>query len=541
MSSQGKAKYPLSVLVSLIIKKIDILAIVLISSPILIWAVFDRSVWPWDQAWYGHESVKLFLALQDNPGIYLDKLSSALQMKAPLIAWIGQLFVPLETYFATVESSLLFSLWLVSVLSLTFFYASIRRLFNSHGRSVSFFATFCLLSSPMFIGLHEQFFAEAYQTLAVILSLYIYVTWSERSLVGNLALMASTLLLGLLAKISTPFYQFPIFVLSLLELCKHKNNLPRNKVRTIAALCTFAITSLLTLSWYLKNLEPVLTFAKKASGEEIGLLYSSHFTFISKLRFWSRHLFENVFSVQGHTTNIVIVGLFIVGLGYFTRRFPFKKTRKGTLLTFASMLYVPLALLFFSTQTNEETRYIMPILVYTSILLYSVFANIRFGKTIAFTSVALLLLKNYSISFGYYPKTIENPWLKGITLSDEVYQDTKRTVEQVCSLSQNNLVGVDIANVNQVTYNFFASHYETTRDCRFISLGWAEKDFSKVLKRLKESKITGFLTLQNSELAEIRDPFNQVAVPAKKYFSEHPDWRQTRLISERVLLYIRTN
>src|SRR5580658_6859979 len=90
--------------------------------PSLVWAVRDRRVWPWDQAWYGEVSVDLWYLFTHAPGQWLWTMATALNMKPPGAAWLGQLFVPLRDVLGSVEAALLFSIVLTQLIVLMLIY-----------------------------------------------------------------------------------------------------------------------------------------------------------------------------------------------------------------------------------------------------------------------------------------------------------------------------------------------------------------------------------------------------------------------------------
>src|SRR5438132_10486575 len=74
-----------------------------------VWIGLDRSVWPWDPAWYGEVSLELYSAMRLHT-YWLASMANAFGQKAPGIAWLGQFFVPLRGVVGSTERALLVSI-----------------------------------------------------------------------------------------------------------------------------------------------------------------------------------------------------------------------------------------------------------------------------------------------------------------------------------------------------------------------------------------------------------------------------------------------
>src|SRR5207253_1842232 len=63
--------------------------------PSIVWAFLDRSIWPWDPAWYGEVSADLWATLRTDAGNWGTAMAHAFGAKPPAVAWLGQFFIPL--------------------------------------------------------------------------------------------------------------------------------------------------------------------------------------------------------------------------------------------------------------------------------------------------------------------------------------------------------------------------------------------------------------------------------------------------------------
>jgi hypothetical protein len=177
----------------------------LLAAPSFVWASVDRSIWPWDPAWYGETSVDLWATLRHNHYLWPKAMQHALGIKPPGIAWFGQFFVPLGGVLGSEQTALLVFQVLVQAASLAFLYAAARRV---DGRPFSIAAGVVLTASaPLFVSLSHDYFVEPLQTLSVVWVLFIMVSARRWHPSLTLAQLVAALAFGLLAKLATPLYQ----------------------------------------------------------------------------------------------------------------------------------------------------------------------------------------------------------------------------------------------------------------------------------------------------------------------------------------------
>src|SRR5262245_49099107 len=104
--------------------------------PSLIWIALDKSVWTWDPALYGKNSVELFFVLIRTPSVWISQMLDTLRAHAPGVSWFGQLFVPLGYLMGSVDAGLLLSIWVTQALTLVLTYRSFLEL-SAHDNLVS--------------------------------------------------------------------------------------------------------------------------------------------------------------------------------------------------------------------------------------------------------------------------------------------------------------------------------------------------------------------------------------------------------------------
>lgn len=492
------------------------------SIPILIWSLLDRRIWPWDQAWYGEESLNLYIQITSSPPTYLNSILNLFGAKAPAIALLGQFAAPLSYILPTPESALLVGLWMSGVLSLWAFNKSLNNLLITE-KNYLYAPAACigLLSSPMFIGLHQHFFVEAYQLLAVCITIYIYSTIKTRSLLTNLILLGAVVCFGLLVKITTPFYQLPFLFASVVSIWRHNQDLPKSL--SLKVLGFSLPIYYITLSWYHKNFVSILTFAKNAAGKEIGSLYSSHNLFSDKIIFWIKHFFENITSLPSSSLVGLILLIIIIWTYLNIRSKIFNKSIVRPYFYLLLILFVFFSLCFFASQQNEETRYLLPLLPTFILGFFGLLQSYKISPKVVLVFSLLALINNYLIVFGVFPKHIKNPWLKPIETNSESYENLMNLTLKICKTSSINLVGLDLPNLNNHTLQFTWSKISLLANrlapqCHFYPLGWAESKMDPVIERIRSVGPTAFISFPNDSFAKLEsDPFNKVSQDAKLY------------------------
>src|SRR5262245_30383013 len=93
--------------------------------PSLIWIALDKSVWTWDPALYGKNSVELFFTLIHAPTDWVSHMLDVLRAQAPGVSWFGQFFVPLGYAVGSIDFGLLLSIWVTQALTLVLMYRSV--------------------------------------------------------------------------------------------------------------------------------------------------------------------------------------------------------------------------------------------------------------------------------------------------------------------------------------------------------------------------------------------------------------------------------
>src|SRR5436309_3305704 len=86
---------------------VQILIVALLLGPSLIWIGRDRRVWPWDQAYYGMQALKIEHAFRDGPITWLWAFLDVPDARAPLLVWLAQVTQPLAGAMGTERAFLI--------------------------------------------------------------------------------------------------------------------------------------------------------------------------------------------------------------------------------------------------------------------------------------------------------------------------------------------------------------------------------------------------------------------------------------------------
>ncbi len=148
------------------------LILIIVMAPSAVWVALDRSVWPWDQAWYGEVSVDLYGALGQGLDVWTEAMRNALPLKPPGIAWLGQWFVPIGLALGRIEIALMASILLCQLGTLALVYRT-GRLLAPDRPLIAIVGSLMIGSAPLFVGISHNYVAEPLQTFSVAWVFYI--------------------------------------------------------------------------------------------------------------------------------------------------------------------------------------------------------------------------------------------------------------------------------------------------------------------------------------------------------------------------------
>ncbi len=479
--------------------------------PGAVWIALDRSVWPWDPAWYGQSTVDLFLDLTRHTKEWPASMVRTLEMKAPAICWLGQFFVPLQALLGSVSAALFAFMLGVFAGSVLMTFVSLR-LVASVGAAL--LAGLAMASAPLLIGLSRNYFVEPLQVLTVCWFLYVASRKAGRVTLALDLVIATAF--GLLVKTSTPAYVLAIGLLILLRIAWRRPpgvtevaSPPRLRI----VVCALVTTSCVV--WYARNWQSVISFVISASSGEISKLYGHAGPFPEKLWFWihqgSLAFFANPWF------GISWVALVVLAIARrLLRGRPFDRLDT---LALASALQIGICLVMFARQVNEETRYVLPLLPYLGVL--TAFLARELGNVVT-VPLFVLFAVQFTLVQGVGLAAIDTfgpttPWLHPCSQDDLAARRLAALVDFTSGAgdaSRYAILGVEIATFNANSAALFGAANQLRTGapfrCLFTSLGYAELDPDRAWRRVVEEIKPAFMVFLRDFIPPKDDPLNAV-------------------------------
>ena len=495
--------------------------------PSLVWAALDRSIWPWDPAWYGTVSLQLADTFGRNLHDWGALMTNAFGQKPPAIAWFGQLFVPLGDLFGQDESALLVSILICQAASLALVYAAAKRM---AGETAGLVAALLFAAAPVFVSQSHEYFAEPIQTVTIAWLIYILASAASWRPALTLAQLPGVIALGLLAKLSTPAYMIAPLAATLLLAYRHRNDgdaqPPLGKDPQVVAGGVVSILAVLgTLSWYRVNLDQALDHARLAAADTG--LYGTDRGFARQLPDWIERLRDVTFLpyVWLALAALAVVSLALAGRN--GRRPSLWDPRVITVGACAASIVI--VLVSFAMQPNEEARYLLGLVPFVAMLTALGISAARVRSLVA-TAVVILAAEFAVVTlqgFGHARQASLTSYpLKPLTRDVGFPHALERAVAETCrpdSAYQINMVGADYGwlNHNYLSMLAIEEHADEGLTCYYTALGYAENDPDVAWKRLLEFKSPYYISIDYGNAANplpaaqqalVRpdDPFNKV-------------------------------
>jgi hypothetical protein len=320
----------------------------------------DRSVWPWDQAWFGAQTVALYETARADPLAWPDALLRATPIKPPAVAWIGQFFVPLGTALGSVDAALRLSVWACQLTALLLVYRALMAL--AEGRAaVAAAGTLVVGAAPMAVVLSTQYLAEASQTLAVawfVLLMTRAREWHRARLGAHL--VAATAF-ALLAKTTSPLYCTAPGLIALYGIVRGRARPPSGDKPSRGADWTRWILALTlaagAAAWYARNSASALQYASTAAFGPVAELFGGRSTFGQAYAAWIRNASAVFFMRPIGALLTVLVAAAVV-----TRLARRARWRHLDTCAAAALVQVGAALAAFALSPNRDPRFAAPLL-----------------------------------------------------------------------------------------------------------------------------------------------------------------------------------
>jgi hypothetical protein len=501
----------------------SILALFLI--PSLYWIAIDRSVWLWDQAYYGEVSVNLWFSLSHQPAQWPAALANAVGFKPPGIAWLGQLFVPIGRFAGSIEFGLMLSVVAVQFTTLVMTY-KIGKEFTPDRQSLPLLGGLFVASSPLFVGMTHQYLTEPLQLLAVTYAYWIAMKVSEMHLLQGVGHLLCATAIGMAAKTSTPLYSLLPGLVAAVQIFQRvaKNRRDTALIRAGGwKVCLLGVAAFtLVALWYARNFRAVRWHIQNAVTAEFAINYGRIDSFANKFGYWLS-VAQKSFLIHEAALALataVVVGMFIsaVGTGRSRRLFPW--SRLDTVATCA-LVHVIVVLSVFSTNIVEEQRYIFPLLASFLILFLRMASWV--GKPLVEAIILVALLGQWGYAHARaLGATERNPrisnWVKPVQVVKIRQDEIQRVITSTCTPNwegRYNVVGVELPWMNANALSFYAAkeRLQSHIDCHYTSLGYAEKDLSRAWDRLNDLRIAHLISLEEGAHPNPPDFLNHISVP----------------------------
>jgi hypothetical protein len=486
--------------------------------PTIIWDSINKSIWKWDQSWYGEVSISLYYNATHSFSNWLPSMLNAFGIKAPGIAWLAQFFVPIGYYIGFDRGLLL--LIVITDLLILFFSYKINLLITCDN-NIAFIGSLFIASTPLFVGLSHQFLVEPLQLLAVVLIIFVLSKKDKWSKYDQIIGLVITISFSMLIKISSPIYLLIPAILIIYNIINSPSeNIKQYFLNKKSNIIIYLIGLIMLLSaawWYVINGKNSFEFAQSSASGRISLLYGTRLPFINKLIFWI-HSFLTGFFVYGIL--IVLGAVVLLGLFTFYNNKLYLTNANINYYITMSIVSIGAGLVAFAFQVNNDDRFLLPFLIYLSILLCCLLCYIK--SALIRNVILSILLIQYCVINGYSLGVIKiktrnfSNWVIPVSLDGSVKAKTKAIIKYTCTTrtqGRYNIVAVDYCWLNGNSLNYYCRQYqlETGFLCNYTFLGWAETDERKAWNRIIAIKPVYFIFPSHlvSDPGEI--PFNAVS------------------------------
>jgi hypothetical protein len=457
-------------------------------SPSLIWIVLDKSVWTWDPALYGKNSVELFFDLIYAPTDWISHMLDVLRGAAPGVSWFGQFFVPLGYLLGSIDVGLLSSIWVTQAFTLILMYRSVWEL-SGNNQLVTITGCVLFASAPLFVGMSHQYFAEPLQVLGVawfVMIMSFAPQWNRAVILTQLMIATPV---AMLAKASSPLYCLGPGLVALWYGFKpgpssFVSHDWRQK-RVMVALATGVLLNLTAIAWYYRNMTYVMQHISVASSGPIAELYGKKDSFLDAMLYWVGAI-QNAFFLP----MVLLISGLIFGFGVMRYFVNCKtQTKHFTICSAIALLQILMVLATFSLNSNRDTRYLLPLLPYFTLLVCWSAAQIN--RPLLTTALLLIFLGQLTVVHGQAlgilsPNPKISPWLLSANGVSHGALTLDAIVSKTCTETRPerywNIVGDQKPWLNVNTLGYTAAKKlapENRQRCYYGYLGFMVSDLDK--------------------------------------------------------------
>jgi len=493
---------------------------VLFVLPSAAWLVLDRQAWLWDPAWYGEVSVELYYHLTHNIHYWPRAMINAFGQKAPGIAWLGQLFVPLGRLLGSVDDGLLISILLTQALALAVTGLAIWHL--TRRAPVAAAGMAAMASGPLFVGLSHQYFVEPLQMLAVAWFVLVAVRAPYWSRLRTLSHLLAAAAVAMLAKASSPLYAVGPGLLALVyafrpgvETGSHEWRQPGVALPLLGG----SLLAVAAVAWYVTNWSLVTWHVALSSSGSFAQLFGPTDTFANALHYWlaaARRSF--LLPEVGIAAGVVFAGALVLRVVRAVRERAAR--RSMDILALVAVLQIMVALAVFATSPNRENRYLLPLAPYATLLVSWALVQFRWEGVTALCLAAFLYqgAAVHAQTLGLAPlRGNASPWLIPAQRDSRDDAMMKAVIERTCRVPEDawryNIVGVDLGWLNHNTLSYYAAirQLEQGFDCLYTGLGFAQSDATVAWEKAVALRPRYVITAAPEYAPSAQDPYNRVS------------------------------
>ena len=471
-------------------------ALAIAVAPNLVWIWLDKTVWPWDPAWYGKHSVDLFVTLLHAPSEWWQAMMDALGRQAPGIAWAGQFFVPIGLWIGSIDTGLLLSIVCAQAVAVALTTVAVWDL-SGRRRNAAATALVVMSSAPLLVGMSHYYFVEMMQTAAVAWFVLIMArapSWSRMLTFGQLTLATWV---AMLAKVSSPLFCFAPGLVALYYLVTRPRRAPvRRRLAPSVTLALAILIGVATVAWYLHNGKAVVGHVSLSSRGPVAELYGESEQILPSLGFWLSAVAANFFSPY----TMAVAGLTVAGAiaaAVLTRDVGPKRL---LIACAVSGVQIAAALLAFSLSPNRATRYLLPVLPYVVVLLgWAVsLLNRRIVTVAVIAAFTLQWAHVHAQALQLLPKA-ESGWLNPANRMRAHQRTLDALVRRTCpgpdATARASAVGVQLPWMNAPAASYAASKVAAPNrvTCEYDAVAYYESDADAAWTRLASRRLAYFI------------------------------------------------
>jgi hypothetical protein len=518
--------------------------------PSLYWVLEDRTVWPWDQAWYGEVTVDLWFWCGRSISHWVGMMADGMNMKPPGLVWLAQIFVPLRAMLGSVEAALLSSILLIQFLILLVLF-KIGRQISPVSHLTATAGVIFAAGSQLFVGLSHQFFVEPLQTLAVAWCFYVAImspTWGRPRILIHLT---ATVILGVLAKATTPIYCIVAIAYAMFQL-RSQPTAPTASVKSkkvitavVGLTCLAGVTSL----WYVRHLPEVWRHVREASSGEIALSYGVQRSWLQQSKVWIG-VFDQSF-LNPYLLWVCAVALLALAAIVFLpilRQWRVTATwyTKAKTIALLSTLQLVVMLCIFSSTVIVEPRFIYGLLPVITILLMYACAVLphRIVALVVLCCIIRWGLVN-GVALGINGRlTNQSVWLLPAHMEQSQYHELMEAIKLTSDMPDRyDIIATEDAWLNANSAAFFAAKNRLNTGVRsyYTSLGYAQRDIGAAMRRIDEFRPRYILTLAEPLHRRLPAFLNEVSLPVLRRLQHDPRFSQVPFASHNGLIVFRLN